>query len=135
MASGTLIKVENLEKLMAKLDGDRVARRTIRKTMRLAAKAAKAKMVGRARPISRKLARARVSPTAAWAPTAEAGRRPGAKQPPMGVLKGGFPAARLVAKRGLPPRPFVAPATRDSAAEVARILRDAAKEIEAAWRS
>lgn len=146
MASGTLIKVENLEKLMAKLDGDRVARRTIRKTMRLAAKAAKAKMVGRARPISRKLARARVKvardalsarviPTAAWAPTAEAGRRPGAKQPPMGVLKGGFPAARLVAKRGLPPRPFVAPATRDSAAEVARILRDAAKEIEAAWRS
>jgi hypothetical protein len=146
MASDTLIKVVNLEKIMAKLDGDKVARRQLKKTMRLAAKAAKVKLLARARPISKRLARAkvtiardglsaRVTPTAAWANTAEKGRRAGARMPPPGVLRGGFAAARTVSQRGLRPRPFVRPATADSAAEVSRILADAATEIEAMWRS
>lgn len=145
MASDTLIKVTGLKEITAKLDSEKVARRTLRKALRLAAKATKVRLLAKARPISRRLARARVKvardamsarviPTAAWAHVAEKGRRPGAKQPPMGVLKGGFPAARLVAQRGLPPRPFVAPAARESVAEVVKILRDAGKEIEAEWR-
>jgi hypothetical protein len=146
MASGTLIKVENLEKLLGKLDSDKLARRQVKKAIRLAAKAAKVHLLARARPISKRLARARVTiardalsarviPTASFANTMEKGRRAGAKAPPAGALKGGFLAARKVAQRGLPPRPFVAPAARDSAAEVQSILRDTAKEIEQAWRS
>jgi hypothetical protein len=135
VASGTLIKVENLEKLLGKLDSDKLARRQVKKAIRLAAKAAKVHLLARARPISKRLARARVIPTASFANTMEKGRRAGAKAPPAGALKGGFLAARKVAQRGLPPRPFVAPAARDSAAEVQSILRDTAKEIEQAWRS
>lgn len=146
MASDTFIKVQNVEKLLEKLDSQRLAKKTLRKAMRLAGKTAKGFMLARARAISRKLARARVKvardglsarvkPTAAWANTAEAGRKPGAKMPPPTALRGGFAAARAVSMRGLPARPFVAPAARDSAGAVQAIIRDAAKEIEQQWRS
>lgn len=146
MASDTLIRVVNIEKIIAKLDSERAAKKILRKTMRAAAKVTKQRMLTRARVISRKLARgrvkvardafsARVIPTAAWANTAERGRRPGAKAPPITALKGGWPAAQAVAKRGLPARPFVAPAARDSAADVQSLLKGAAREIELQWRS
>ena len=60
MASDTFIKVQNVEKLLEKLDSQRLAKKTLRKAMRLAGKTAKGFMMARARVISRKLARARV---------------------------------------------------------------------------
>jgi len=68
-----------------------------------------------------------------WARTAEKGRRPGARMPPPGVLKGGFAAARAVSRRGQKPRPFVAPAARDSAGDVVKILAEAGAAIEKEW--
>lgn len=144
MARDTLIKVEGLERIISKCDHEKLVLRQVRKAMRLAAKAAKAKLTARARTISRTLTRSKVKvardamsvqviPTAAWANTAEKGRHPGARMPPPGALRGGYPAARRVAERGLRPRPFVGPATQDSAAEVQRILEDAGKEIQAEW--
>lgn len=138
------VEVKGLEQLRAKIASDKLAKKALRSSLREAAKVAKANLLARARPISRKLARAKVSigrdltsakvkPTAAWARTAEKGRRPGARMPPPGVLKGGFAAARAVSRRGQKPRPFVAPAARDSAADIVKILAEAGKAIEAEW--
>jgi hypothetical protein len=145
--AGDLIRVEvkGLEQLRNKISSDKIAKKALRSSLRDAAKVAKANLLARARPISKRLARAKVSigrdltsakvkPTAAWARTAEKGRRPGARMPPPGVLKGGFAAARRVSQRGLPAHPFVAPAARDSAADIVKILAEAGKAIEADWK-
>ena len=140
------IEVVGLEKLRQKVGNDKLLKKPLRRGLRLAANAVKKRIGARGRPISRKLAKkikvtvgrdlmsATIRPTAAWANTAEKDRRPGAKAPPAGVLKGGWAAAQVVARRGLRPRPFVAPAAEDSRADVQRILQDTAAEVEAAWR-
>lgn len=140
------VEVKGLERLREKVGSDKLLKRELRKGLRQAANAVKRRIQARGRPISRKLAKrvtvtiardlmgATIRPTAAWANTAERGRRPGAKQPPAGVLTGGWAAARVVARRGLPARPFVAPAATDARADVQRILQDTAVTIEAAWR-
>lgn len=138
------VEVKGLEQLRAKISSDKLAKKALRSSLREAAKVAKANLLAKARPISRKLARAKISigrdltsakviPTAAWARTAEKGRRPGARMPPPGVLKGGFAAARAVSRRGQKPRPFVAPAARDSAGDVVKILAEAGAAIEKEW--
>jgi len=145
MADLVRIEVKGLEQLRDKIGSDKISKKALRSSLREAAKVAKANLLAKARPISRKLARAKVTigrdltsakvvPTSAWARTAEKGRRAGARMPPPGVLKGGFAAARAVSRRGLRARPFVAPAARDSAGDVVRILAEAGKEIEADWR-
>jgi hypothetical protein len=140
------VEVKGLAELRAKIAKDKFAKKQLRSSLREAAKVVKANLLSRARPIGKSLARAKVSigrdltsakvkPTSRWARTAEKGRRPGARMPPPGVLRGGFAAARAVSRRGQPPRPFVAPAAQDSAADVVRILAEAGKSIEKDWAS
>lgn len=149
MARATVsVEIVGLERLLEKVASERLARPALRRALRDAAKAVKAEAVRRARPISRRLARrfavrTHRAPVPQWikvvnrypgAWAIEKGRRAGAKMPPPQALRGGLPAARVVARRGLGPRPFMAPAAAASRAVVSRELAAAAREIERQWR-
>lgn len=151
---GLSIEIEGADKLIAKCQegGKRVIAKPLRTAFRVAAKAVKANIVTVARPISRSLTRkirvsidrgigpvyaprfGRVVNSAPWINVAENGRHPGAKMPPIGVLRGGFAAARVVAERGLPGRGVMSKAEQMSRPAVAAAFAAAAREIEAAWR-
>lgn len=142
------VEIVGLERLLAKVATERLARPALRRALRAAARSVKAEVVARARPISKRLARRTTvrthrAPVPQWAkvinryPGAHAiekGRRAGAKMPPPQALRGGLPAARVVARRGIGARPFMAPAAAASRAVVSRELAVAAREIERQWQ-
>ena len=72
--------------------------------------------------------------SAAWINVAEVGRHPGAKMPPVGVLKGGYAAAKAVSIRGLPGHHVMARAEQASRSGVQASMETAARDMEALWR-
>jgi hypothetical protein len=149
MAARLGITIKGLPETIDRAREARVLRRPLRRGFRAAAKAVKAAVVRRAGALSRRLARrtsvavdsspvptwARVTNKSPWINVAEVGRHRGAKQPPMGVLRGGFPAARAVARRGLPGHHVMERAAADSRGQVAAIMGATAREVEALWRA
>lgn len=156
------LKVTGVERLQARAVDERVLRKPLRKLMRQAGQVVKQEYVSRARGVSRRVARRvrvklrqgkapayitesiHVMSRYGGAPAIVSGRRvagmSGArgkpvKMPPVGALRGGFAAARLVATRGIPGRPFVEATFATVKPRVESLLRDGTREIEAAWRS
>ena len=126
---------------------DRAVIKQMKAGLREAARLVRAEMHQRASAISRRLARriktkidrfgteARVINSYAGVWAIEKGRRPGAKMPPLKAVRGGYPAARLVSRRGLAARPFLKPTADAMAGQVKAVLSRVAREIEAQWRS
>lgn len=149
MAAKITVEMKGLDSLIARADGTRLLRRPLRRGLRRMGKVMKAHVVAIARPISASLARrvkvevdrdftpkwVKVVNRAAWVHVAERGRRPGAKGPPMGKLRGGFAAGRVVSARGLPGHRVMARAAAASQRDVAAVNREISREMEAAWNA
>lgn len=151
VASGIKLRLTGLDELLRRAATERLVKRALRQAMRQAGKAMKAEYIARARGISWRLARrvrmkikqgpapaylpieVKVYPRYAGGPAIVSGRRVGAKQPSVGALRGGFPAARLVARRGLPGHPFVPAVMAAVSLRVQRLLSEVGQGMEAAW--
>lgn len=142
------VKITGLRQAVARAEAETIFRRPLRKALRGMGKLVKANVVATARPISRKLARrvrvkvdrarvpayVRITNGASWVHVAEEGRRPGAKQPPVTALRGGFAAAKAVAERGLPGHHFMARARSASEPGIAQLVRQLERTMDAIWR-
>jgi hypothetical protein len=148
------LEVKGADKLIKKVEngGGKLLKKPLTKGMRAGAKVVKAHVITTTRPVGKSLTKgirtsidkgsaplfvpkfAKVKATAPWINVAEEGRHPGAKMPPVGVLKGGYAAARAVSIRGLPAHHVMARAEQASRPGVESAFAAAAREIESLWR-
>lgn len=152
MGGGIELRLTGLDELIRRATTERLVKKALRTAMRQAGKAMKAEYIIHARSFSRRLARrvrvkikqgpapaylpieVKVFPRYAGGPAIVSGRRAGAKQPPVGALRGGFPAARVVAQRGLPGHPFVPAVMAAVAPKVQHLLAGVGRGMEGAWQ-
>lgn len=158
MAAKITVQMKGLDTLIARAEATRLYRRPLARGLRKIGKAMKANVVALARPISRSLARrvrvqldrdyppqwVKVINRAAWIHVAERGRRAGAKAPPVaefrgrpavGRIRGGYPSAQLIKRRGLPGHHVMERAAAASQRDVMTINREISREMEAVWNA